>query len=382
MLTLTELICFPPAACLCLVVVNVLFWPKVRRSGHARPRSVSLLVPARNEEKNLPECLDAVLRQGDVIAEVLIYDDHSTDHTTRIIGEYARRDGRIRRVPAVPLEPGWCGKNFACAQLAAAARGEWILFIDADARLTDGAAARMLAEAEARKLTFLSCWPGLDMRSFWEKVLMPLLNFAVFTLYPAPLALRRPETASLGLAHGACMLFHRADYEAFGGHAVVRDEIFEDTVLARLWRASGRRGLGLDGQDVVRVRMYTSLGGIWQGFQKNFFPAFRRQSSFWLFLLFHLVIFLLPFVLLIAARNTAIVSAALGVLLIRLLLALRFRHPLWSVLLHPLGETVLILIGLFSWWKCQSGRGVEWKGRQYQTTEVRSQKSEVGSVRT
>lgn len=363
------IILVPLIVLLLVAVCNAMAWPAVRRAASARERVVSVLIPARNEQDNLRQCLDAIQQQGRVIAEILIYNDHSTDHTQDIIDEYAARDQRIRRISALPLSPGWYGKNFACAQLAQAAAGEWILFLDADARLTEQAIARMLAEAEARELTFLSCWPGLVMNTLAERLLMPLLNFAVFSIYPAPLAVTRNDP-SLGLAHGACMLFHRKSYEEFGGHAVVRNQIFEDTRLAQLWRDSGRRGLGLDGQDVVRVRMYSSFAEIWQGFQKNFFPAFERRVSYWGFLLMHAVLFLLPFLLLpvIAAgflHSRSVIAAVIIVWLMRAILAWRFHHSFLSVLLHPFGEAVLILIGLISWWKCRSGRGVIWKGRQY-----------------
>lgn len=350
-------------------VANVIAWPTVGRTEQSFPLSVSVLIPARNEAANLPDCLSTVLAQGQTIAEVLIYNDHSTDGTATIIHDYAQRDARVKPVPVQALEPGWCGKTFACAQLAQHATSEWLLFLDADVRLARGAIARMVEEARNRNLTFLSCWPGLVMQSFAEKALMPLLNFAVFTLYPGPLALSRSD-AALGLAHGACMLFQRAAYEKFGGHAEVRDQIFEDTRLAQLWRASGRRGLALDGQELVRVRMYSSGREIWRGFEKNFFPAFRHQFTFWSFMTLHAVVFLLPFLLLplavsgMIAAGDVLATAGL-ILLMRLLLAWRFQQPFWSVLLHPLAEVVLLLIGLASWWRCHSGQGVTWKGRQY-----------------
>ena len=193
---------------------------------------------------------------------------------------------------------------------------------------------------------------------------MPVLNFVVFTIFPAPLSIIRNDE-SLGLGHGACILVERSSYQAIGGHAAVRDEIFEDMRLAHLWRANGKRGLCLDGQDVVSVRMYNSFAEIWSGFQKNFFPAFRRESSFWIFILFHLVVFLAPIVALVFLRSWPLVLAAACVLATRAILALRFRHPLWSALLHPVAEVVLIAIGLSSWWRCKTGKGVRWKGRQY-----------------
>ena len=353
---------------------NALAWPRITTATGDRPQRhcISVLIPARDEGRNLAACLEGALAQGEVVAEVLVYDDHSRDETPAIINDYSGRDARVKSVASASLPPGWCGKTFACARLAATARGEWLLFIDADARLCEDAAARMLAEADARRLTLLSCWPALELRGFWERLLMPLLNFVVFTLYPAPLALSRRTDASLGLAHGACLLVHARTYARLGGHASVRSELFEDVRLAQVWRAGGEAGLCLDGQGVVSVRMYRSLAEIWCGFQKNFFPAFRRESSFWLFMATHSIVLLLPFILapLFWETRGATVFAVLATvaactLAMRAVLALRFSHPWWSVVLHPLGETVLLALGLSSWWHCKSGRGVVWKGRRY-----------------
>ena len=317
---------------------------------------VSVLIPARDEEANLAACLDSILPQP-CLAEVLIYDDHSSDTTGEIAASYAARDPRVRLARRAPLPPGWCGKNFACSQLAAQAGSGWLLFLDADARLAPGALPRMLVEARARSATFLSCWPGIAMVGFWEKLLMPMLNFVVFTCYPAPLGLIRRDP-SLSLAHGACILVARSAYEAVGGHTVVAHEIFEDTLLAREWRRRGETAVCVDGQDVVSVRMYESAEGIWLGFQKNLRSAFRTSAGFWCFLVGHAVFFLGPFV-------TGNELAMLLVVAIRLLLAWRFRQPLWSALLHPFAEVFFLALGLSSWWKWRRSRGVEWKGRRY-----------------
>jgi glycosyltransferase involved in cell wall biosynthesis len=354
----------PSLVTLLLVAWNVLAWPKFKADDRAYPRSVSVLIPARDEEVNIAACLDTVLNQDETVAEILVYDDHSIDATSEIVQRYASQHERVRLIAAKELPAGWCGKNFACAQLASEASSEWLLFLDADARLARGGVARMLGEARQRNAMMMSAWPALNVVSFWEKTLMPMLNFVVFTLFPAPLSLARDDK-TLGLAHGACILAERASYFVVGGHAAVRDQIFEDQRLARLWRAKGKRGLCLDGQEIVSVRMYNSLGEIWSGFEKNFFPAFRRELSFWLFIALHATIFLAPFVLFVWTRLWGIWVAALFVLTMRALLAFRFGHPLWPVLLHPLAELILICVGLSSWWRCKSGRGVEWKGRQY-----------------
>ncbi|HSE98628.1 MAG TPA: glycosyltransferase family 2 protein [Blastocatellia bacterium] len=370
------LIALSVAALILLLVVvwNVAAWPQVSSRSRSLPRGVSVLVPARNEENNIAACLDSILRQGKSVGEILVYDDHSTDRTASIARSYFTLNHRVRVIEGAELPQGWCGKNFACAELAKQAVCEWLLFLDADARLSERAVERMLEEAYGRDVTMLSCWPRLEVESFSEKLLMPMLNFVVFTLFPAPLSLRRNDE-SLGLSHGACIMMSRAEYESIGGHAAVKDEIFEDTRLAALWRARGLRGLCLDGQTIVSVRMYRSVAEIWGGFQKNFFPAFRREASFWLFLALHLFVFLAPFILLVPAamgliRIAPVATAAASVLLMRLLLAVRFGHPLWPALLHPLAEAFLIALGISSWWRCKTGRGVAWKGRRYRATEA------------
>src|SRR5882672_145492 len=349
---------------LAVALWNVVAWPKFTDAAPVSPGLVSVLIPARDEEANLAACIESVLRQDATVGEALVYDDHSTDATPRILAAYAARDARVRAVDPRPLPAGWCGKNFACARLAEEARGAWLLFLDADARLAEGAVARMVEEARKRNVTLLSAWPSLILVSFWERALMPMLNFVVFSIFPAPLSLVRND-ASLGLAHGACILVERAGYRTVGGHAAAPDEIFEDQSLARSWREKGGRGLCLDGQSVVGVRMYSSLSGIWSGFQKNFFPAFRRESSFWGFLLLHAAMFLAPFVMLIWIRVWPMRMAVACTLAIRAALVLRFGHPWLSVLLHPLAEVILLAIGLSSWRRCKNGRGVDWKGRRY-----------------
>jgi chlorobactene glucosyltransferase len=349
---------------LALTLWNVAAWPKFVEAAPIRPGLVSVLIPARDEEANLAACLESVLRQDATVGEALVYDDHSTDATPLILADYASRDARVRAVTPLALPAGWLGKNFACARLAEEASGAWLLFLDADARLADGAVARMVEEARKREVTLLSAWPSLTMVSFWERVLMPMLNFVVFTLFPAPLSLVRDD-ASLGLAHGACILVERAGYKAVGGHAAAPDEIFEDQSLARLWRKKGGRGLCLDGRGIVSVRMYSSLAGIWRGFQKNFFPAFRRESSFWGFILLHAAMFLAPFLAIFQIHMWPMFTAVACALAIRALLVIRFGHPWLAVLLHPLAEAIMIAIGLSSWLRCKSGRGVDWKGRRY-----------------
>jgi chlorobactene glucosyltransferase len=215
----------------------------------------------------------------------------------------------------------------------------------------------------------MSPWPALTAGTFWERVLMPMLEVLTFSLYPAPLAFLRDDP-SLGLVHGACILARRDVYETTGGHAAIRAEILEDQRLAQLWREQGGRGLCVLGRDAVQVRMYRSLGEIWLGFGKNFYPAFRAAWSFWAFLLLHAAIFLVPILYVLVAPGWRSFVALALLVIVRVVLALRFRHSLWSLVLHPIADAILVAIGVASWWRCRSGRGVEWKGRRYQVTHA------------
>lgn len=352
------------APMLALVAWNVLSWPAVTRRRAASAGSVSVLIPARDEAATIAECLGSVRRQGDTVREVLVYDDRSADATAATVARAAGTDRRITLLRGGDLPAGWCGKPHACQRLAEAATGEWLLFLDADARLLPDAAARLVEDARSRSVTLLSAWPGLELVSAWERWLMPVLNLVVFSLYPAPLSLIRNDP-SLGLAHGACILTHRETYLRLGGHRIVRDQLFEDSRLAQAWRARGERGLCLDGQSIVTVRMYATGRAIWRGFQKNFYPAFRHDASFWVFLALHGTVFILPFVLLMAQPSAVAAAAAGGGILMRILLAIRFRHPLWSAFVHPLATCALIGIGLTSRRRYRAASGVEWKGRRY-----------------
>ncbi len=355
---------------LLLILANCLFWSKVRHTEASFTGLVSVLIPVRNEEENLENCLNSVFLQGKVVKEIIVYDDHSTDRTAAILSELSAQIPNLYGIPVKSLPAGWCGKNFACAQLGEAATGDWLLFLDADARLAPNAINRIFNEATIREVTFLSCWPHFEMLSLAEKLLMPMLNFVVFSLFPGFLSLRKESEFStnpgLGLAHGACLFFEKKGYIDFGGHERVKDQIFEDTRIAQLWRFDQRKGICLDGQEVVSVRMYKTFGEIWAGFQKNFYPAFKKDSSFWLFILFHFSVFLLPFFLLITISYKWGMSVFL-IYMCRLALAFRFKHSFISILFHPLSQIFLLILGLSSYFQCKSGRGVQWKGREYLT---------------
>jgi chlorobactene glucosyltransferase len=352
-----------------IVVINALKWPGLVREAEFDVPVVSLLIPARNEAHHIESAIKSALAQGSLIKEILVYDDHSDDSTASIVEAMQAQSPKIVLFQPSPLPDGWLGKPFACWQLAANASGEWLLFLDADTRLHPGAVSKMLGEATSRNVTFLSSWPGILAVSFWERTFMPMLNFVVFSLFPTPLQ-SHYASPSFGLAHGACLFMRHEEYKQMGGHERVKQEFFEDTVLAREWRKSGLKGICLNGRHHVSVRMYSSLREIIEGFSKIVYPAFRHEATFWIFMGFHLVCLMLPTVILPFAWwfsfHPVTVSIAAGaVLLARAIQCIQFGYPLWSVLLHPLAECGLIGLGLYARHKCRHSKGVQWKGRTY-----------------
>jgi chlorobactene glucosyltransferase len=356
-----------------VALMNLVMWRRDVVTGTTSRSSVSVLIPARNEETNLENCVKAAVSNAQSLAEILIYNDDSTDQTQRVIDQLrVEFAGTVRQIARRDLPKNWAGKTHACQRLAEGAHARWLLFIDADTQLMPGAIDQLVGIAEKRNASLLSAWPHIEMRSIPERLLMPLLNFVVFTLFPAPIA-RIRTGPTLGLAHGACILADREAYMRLGGHTLVQAQIFEDTSLAREWRAHGENSQVTDGRLVASVRMYEDFRGIWNGFTKNYYPAFSSRLSFLIFQLYMSVTgFLLPaFVLALVASGMltyAWLPFAAASVAARLLVALRFRHPLLSVLFHPFAVGMMVVLGFRSWWLSEHGGGVEWKGRQYRSS--------------
>ena len=359
-----------------IALMNLLVWPRRLNKSAVGKGQVSVLIPARNEMDNLESCVEYALAQGSPVKEILIYDDGSTDRTLDVIDRLLRvHHGTVRQVPTVSLPAGWVGKSHACKRLSEHALSPWLLFIDADTRLQPDAVRSLVAEAKHRNATLLSAWPKIEMNSFTERFLMPLLNFIVFSIFPAFISSFIRNSASLGLAHGACILAYRETYERIEGHELVKDRLFEDTALAREWRKRSENSQVIDGRKVAIVRMYENFDGIWNGFSKNYYPALGSLWSFTVFQMYMVVTFVaLPLIVLILFFYDAIgpvfMLLAAWPLAPRTLVALRFRHPLWSVVLHPIAVTFMVVLGMRSWWQSSIGGGVRWKGRTYMASGI------------
>ena len=330
---------------------------------------ISVLVPARNEEQRIRPCLGTLADSNYPDLEILVLDDHSSDGTAELVLQQAKEDSRIRLLKGKDLPSGWTGKAWACHQLAQQAKGDYLVFVDADTRFADITLAQAVCLATQNKADLLSLWPYLEAKSWSERLVIPFVHLFILLYLPHWMGGRSP---SLGAANGQFLLFRREAYEKIGGHTAVTGHLVEDIALARKLRASGFRVLNRDGTNpghstaLVRCRMYDNFRDLWQGFTKNLYPAFDgRWGAFVLFQLFQAVVFLGPFLLLPFFPHDPILWIEIAIILsLRLAMAHRFRQSWLGAILHPLGQGLVLAIAANSWLQTVRRR-LPWRGRHY-----------------
>jgi chlorobactene glucosyltransferase len=347
----------------------------------SNPPLLSVCIPARNEERNLRACLEAALAQDYPHFEIIVVDDRSIDSTPDILAEIASRDSRLRPISGSDLPPGWAGKPHALHQASAAARGEWLCFVDADTILAPACLSSCYAKALETSADMFTIMTFQVTGTFWERVVMPLVMTALSVGFSPRKVndLRRKDA----IANGQFILIKRATYEAIGGHASVKDRIVEDKALSEQVKWNGYRLIVADGMKVARTRMYTSLPEMWEGWTKNIYLGLRDQPALlWLgvfgALLALVAALVLPLWPLLGALwslngggwmawTVTLEALTLWAYLIyaRARTASQMAIPSWYAWTTPLGAAVFAAMMFASAWKVISGKGVTWKGRVY-----------------
>jgi glycosyltransferase involved in cell wall biosynthesis len=331
----------------------------------ARP-DVSVIVPARNEEASLGACLESLVRQTGVSVEIFVVDDGSTDRTRKIAQSFAV----AQIIDAGPLPEGWTGKNNAMAAGAKVAKGEWLLFTDADTVHMPGSLARAVTEAEQHGAALLSYSPAQEVRGFWEKAVMPVIFAELAATYP-PAKINDPAS-SAAAANGQYMLISREAYDAVGGHAKIASDLLEDVALARLVKSSGRRIFFRYGGDVVRTRMYRNFAQLREGWTKNLALLFAPA---WSIACLRLAEFIFIATMIVASAGFSIFSGLFRGALQPAFLALIVLFLFWLRIRaahFPVSSNILAILGLpvFGYLLLRSAnlqkRGaIAWKGRSY-----------------
>ena len=320
-------------------------------SGAARPGAgpvpeVSIIVPARNEEASLGDCLQSLTAQTGVGFEIIVVDDGSTDCTRQIAESFPG----VRVISPGPLPPGWTGKNNAVIAGANVARAEWLLFTDADTVHLPGSLARALAEAKRENADLLSYSPYQVVVSLPERVVMPVVFAELAAEYPP--AKVRDQSSGIVAANGQYILARQSAYTVAGGHGAVAREILEDVALAKAFRNAGLRVFFRFGGDAVVTRMYRNWGQLRDGWTKNLallFPHARRRALFlmawWLLAWITLPVPVAAVLLFWRIRRA---NFSLGTTLV----ATAFGLPLFASLLMRSH-------------RAHARRSVSWKGRMY-----------------
>jgi hypothetical protein len=343
-----------------VAAVNALFFrPPPQVIVESRP-GVSVLIPARNEEGSIAACVESVLATDGVELEVIVLDDHSTDHTADVVREIAAKDGRVRVEAAPELPAGWCGKQHACYVLSGLARHPLLTFLDADVRLTPDALARLVAFRDRSAAVLISGFPRQETGTLLEKLLIPLINWLLVGYLPMA-GMRFSRRAAFGAGCGQWFLTDRDSYAAVGGHAAVKSSLHDGLTLPRAYRRAGFHTDVCDATEISACRMYRSTAGVWLGLAKNAREgmATAAQLPLWTVLLGggHV----LPWVVAVF-EPWAWVAVGLSVGL-RLGTAVWFRASLLGAVLHPVGVLLLVAVQWYAAYRAAAGRPVGWKGR-------------------
>lgn len=344
--------------------------------------AVSILVPARNEEAALSECLPLLLKLDYPDYEIILVDDDSRDGTGALAGEWARRSesaGRLKVIHNRELAPGWSGKVHALAAALDGAAGEWILATDADVVFHPPVLRVAMSRALAERVDLLSLVPEFEFSSLWEKAVLPGFSFLLSTLFPMRLV--NSPKSKRALAAGAFILMRAETFRALGGYERIRSTVTEDLRTAELFKHNGRRIFLAPSRGLLRTRMYSSGHELFEGLSRSAFEGvgfstLKILAGIALGLLTAVVPWAVALVLGLeraghhasperqAALALALATCALSALLYLPVLFFMRLSPLYVFTL-PVAAVFYAAVSVNSMWQSLVGRGVSWKERYY-----------------
>lgn len=340
-------------------LLNFFFRQRIKKTLSPSNDLISVLIPARNEEVNLPILLEALQLMKNTSMEVLVYDDQSDDHTVQIVNRFIQTDKRIRLITTVALPNGWQGKNHACHQLSLSAKGKYFLFVDADVRLHGNLLNDAVDYLNRHHLGLLSVFPKQALMSLGEKMSVPIMNYILLTLLPL-IFVRHSPFKSHAAANGQFMLFDAETYQQYRPHEQFKNSPVEDIEIVRYLKRNRVHTACITGEKRIECRMYHSYQEALAGFSKNIFMFFGNQPAlaflFWFFAT-------LGFIPVVLTYPQLLLFYLSFVLLIQLLYSVACRQNIPATLfLFPV-QLCFMLHVMIRGWIVQKSKKHIWKGR-------------------
>jgi chlorobactene glucosyltransferase len=338
------------------------------------PPLISILIPARNEAENISKCLKSFLKQDYPNLEIIVLDDNSTDGTSNVVKEIAKKDSRIRLVQGAPLENGWIGKSFASHQLAKYAKGEYFIFTDADTLHFPKTVSSAFGALISTKVDALSIYPRQIMVTFAERMTVPIINTALQCFIPFIL-IKKSKSPLFCTALGQFMMFKKEVYEKIGGYESIKGHLVDDIQISKRVKKEGYKFMVFDGRNTIFCRMYKNLTGVITGLAKSIYPAFNGNLlALFSFTGVLTAALLAPFLLLPLGAFLfdwpiniirLMIIQVLIVLAIKTIFAIRYKQRMLDILLAPVSMAVIDALIFVSFFQAKYGEGLSWKGRVY-----------------
>jgi len=350
-----------------LTIINVLTFPRLKSTTQPNEETlVSILIPARNEAHIISQTVNNLLSQTYTNFELIVLDDNSTDGTGQLLRQID--DPRLTVISGKPLPSGWMGKSWACHQLSQVAKGEILVFTDADVQWSPPALSAVIRQMSEHNADLFTVWSTQQTITPAERLTVPLMAFAILTYLPTFMTHYSPFSV-FAAANGQCMVWKRDTYTTFGGHTAVANNVLDDVTLARIVKQTGYTLRMADGNRLISCRMYDSWEAVRDGFAKNILAGYGNSVvALSLSIIFHFVVFLLPILFVLLAPEYSIWSLVFigQAMLIRALSASFTHQRRIDALGMPISVILMTVIAMRSIIWHYSG-GPRWKGRIIQT---------------
>ena len=356
------------------LTVNLIYLVRLEPVSHEldEPPMVSVCVPARNEERGIQACLLSLLKQDYPNFEVIVLNDHSTDHTGELIQDLAENNSCLIALEGKDLPESWLGKPFALYQAFQKAKGEILLFTDADPVFEPHALRTAVFTMKERGLDALTLMPKAEFGSFWERAVQPVIFGFIASLTRFKNVNDPNDKSAMGF--GAFLMFKRSAYEAIGGHEGGKADVLEDVLIAKRLKKAGLKLLVADAKCLFSIRMYHGFHEIWTGWRKNMFPAMKRSVARALYYVFMVLAFLLtPYLILgwNVVAGTGVLWAGLSLFGVIMVSAATIKTcdelglNRINACLFPIGAVVMAAIMANSTIQILVFSRTEWRGRVY-----------------